>query len=674
MKGVFGKVGWLLILILWFNGAVSAQNEEADPLVTQVRIIPEFGIPIGDSSELFRSPVGGDLFVQHRLSELTFLTVGANAGYMHMPLIDLSDNVSLYSLGAQGGMDFEVMNRVVLEAFIWGGLYYGQLVTDGTAQIGPFLHEGVAINYDISPSVRLGLGGAYRNFFDLSSDFGIFLNFVYRFDYQLNDPLEVKDENFEPLYRELVPRYNQGRSMGTVVLGNTADIEITALTAQMSGPALDLQPELSLIPEGIDPSGEVTLHFTGLIDEDRLRTEELTVKVDISYRYKGWPLVRNLEVPLSVREVDFSENPLSYSLFVARQDRTIQSLAGFTDNTTRYKVIDNIDRGLQLALANYLFLQNLGLNIESEQEFLAGSELPRFPVETLESRDLTVTEAVLFYNSLLEAQGVETAFFRTDNRLCSAVKLDVELHRLDQTYSKKEQLYIQDDQVWLLIDLSDPQTSFVEALNTAAVYQEDDSGELFPLLFGRVEYGETGYSNPEVPLDKGEEETFSGQFMDEMHSVVDWIVRELEQHFLAQLASNPRNVTLLNNLGVLLASNGRLEDAEEYFNKALLSADDKALYVNLGNIAYLNRQLESAAVFFEKATRIDPFNPVVLLGQARVNYELENYGVTVDSFNKLELIDEELAADFSYLLDKEPDRALLEEIEVLRRKVFWLEK
>jgi hypothetical protein len=69
---------------------------------------------------------------------------------------------------------------------------------------------------------------------------------------------------------------------------------------------------------------------------------------------------------------------------------------------------------------------------------------------------------------------------------------------------------------------------------------------------------------------------------------------------------------------------------------------------------------------------VDPFNPYVLLGLARVNFELQNYGDTQDAFSRLETIDSRLAEEFSILRER-GDEALEEALNSdLRRKVFWM--
>ena len=71
--------------------------------------------------------------------------------------------------------------------------------------------------------------------------------------------------------------------------------------------------------------------------------------------------------------------------------------------------------------------------------------------------------------------------------------------------------------------------------------------------------------------------------------------------------------------------------------------------MNLGNIYYLNDEMEKALELYERATRIQPKNPKVLLHVARANHELENYGSVKKSYNKLKKVDPDLAMEYAYL-------------------------
>ena len=69
----------------------------------------------------------------------------------------------------------------------------------------------------------------------------------------------------------------------------------------------------------------------------------------------------------------------------------------------------------------------------------------------------------------------------------------------------------------------------------------------------------------------------------------------------------------------------------------------------MGNLKYLQKNINDALAYYERAENIEPENPTVLLAIARSNHELENYGTVKESYALLKEIDPELADNFAYL-------------------------
>jgi len=71
--------------------------------------------------------------------------------------------------------------------------------------------------------------------------------------------------------------------------------------------------------------------------------------------------------------------------------------------------------------------------------------------------------------------------------------------------------------------------------------------------------------------------------------------------------------------------------------------------LNLGNINFMREDMTKAKVLYDKAAAGDPDNPDALLCVARVNHELENYDIVRTAFQKLKVLEPELAAKYAYL-------------------------
>ncbi len=71
--------------------------------------------------------------------------------------------------------------------------------------------------------------------------------------------------------------------------------------------------------------------------------------------------------------------------------------------------------------------------------------------------------------------------------------------------------------------------------------------------------------------------------------------------------------------------------------------------LNLGMISLEEGDLAAANDYYESARKLEPKNAQVLLGYARVNHELENYGSVRLAYDELKKVSPELATQFAYL-------------------------
>ena len=106
-----------------------------------------------------------------------------------------------------------------------------------------------------------------------------------------------------------------------------------------------------------------------------------------------------------------------------------------------------------------------------------------------------------------------------------------------------------------------------------------------------------------------------------------------------------------NALGVLYARYGLLAEAKAEFQQAFDKGFVSAL-VNMGNVAFLQKDFEAAAAIFEKALSLLPENKAALIGLARARYELDAYAEADELFGRVRTIDPALAERYAYLSSK----------------------
>ena len=83
---------------------------------------------------------------------------------------------------------------------------------------------------------------------------------------------------------------------------------------------------------------------------------------------------------------------------------------------------------------------------------------------------------------------------------------------------------------------------------------------------------------------------------------------------------------------------------------------------------------KKALGYYEKALRKEPEKPAVLLGIARANRELENYGKVREAYEKFKTADAALAARFAYLNLRGSDATKAADFGGVAQLVVWDQK
>ena len=109
----------------------------------------------------------------------------------------------------------------------------------------------------------------------------------------------------------------------------------------------------------------------------------------------------------------------------------------------------------------------------------------------------------------------------------------------------------------------------------------------------------------------------------------------------------------------------------EQFGKALARGDYPYALINLGNIQYLDGKYQDALSFYQRAQKITPNMPTLLLAMARANHELENYGVAKVAYDQLKTADPKLAARYAYLDLKGSEGTRAADIAGVQDQVEW---
>jgi len=87
----------------------------------------------------------------------------------------------------------------------------------------------------------------------------------------------------------------------------------------------------------------------------------------------------------------------------------------------------------------------------------------------------------------------------------------------------------------------------------------------------------------------------------------------------------------------------------------------------------MESSFEQALDYYERAGSAAPDNAAALLGVARANHELENYGTVSRAYGRLKTLDAALADRFAYLDFRGEDAARAAEMTRVTDIVIWEE-
>ena len=125
-------------------------------------------------------------------------------------------------------------------------------------------------------------------------------------------------------------------------------------------------------------------------------------------------------------------------------------------------------------------------------------------------------------------------------------------------------------------------------------------------------------------------------YMSELRRFVDREIYPMTAEIEAKISQKGEDPKLINKLGLLYARYGLPEKARLEFERVLsLNPDYLPTLANMGNLKYMAGELKEALAYYARASALGPDNPTVLLGIARVNHDLENYGTARAAYNNV---------------------------------------
>ena len=656
-------------------------EEEKPPFISSIEIVSGVTLPSGEYTDQYRLGSGTDLLAYHTLRSMPIFQLHALLGYNYIPL-KVATSMSVLNAGGGVGVYYEVIPRLGLEAHVEGGYYFGLLNNNPASYGGSFfLNERAGVSFKIIPSLRIGAEFAFRNHFGLNSDFRFSLVVGYLPKQKKVDTLQIKDVEIEPVYPQLYTHYN-ANPIGRLTYNNSGGSPLRKVKTNFLLQGSVEKETVTELEKEISAETEIDTELICRFPEESVTEKQKcpdTARIGVNHVYEGWKFTKEIDQPITVvrEEIPSFDKPRSIAPFVSSKDPTVLELADFIHSAVYEKGVKTIDRNLLKAAGAVETLAAMGFKTTATNRTAIQPAAVKFPREVIADKGGSTVETAALFCALMEALEVPSAYLPVDGAELTAVRLQVPPENAAEYFSHPETVIVSGGGVWVPLRLEELEKGFFHAWTAgAAAYQgaaAENRYQVFPVRLAWNTYFQTGYSNPKLQFSKPSAEKVAESTLMQLEQFIQWETAPRVKKYQAVLSKNPRDLETMTKLGTVYAKYGRYDEAVKYFQEVLLYQEYPAALVNQGNVLFLQGKLRMALPYFDRAYARDPFNSVVLLGLARVNHALENYGNTEFAYEKLKSVDEELAERFGFLMLRGDEAAEKEEDEGLRRKMIWLE-
>jgi len=704
----FNRFRTALLIVLLTGGTLRAGAQQAPSLIS-FSITPSVTIPIGEDASLFAIGGGVNIDGELRMPFLPALFVACSLGYSFVPLQEVT-SLSLLNGGIAAGIRLDILRSLSIRAFGSGGYSYAFLNDGSRSGWNPSVSGGAGVSWAPFPSFTLGLGACYRNLLGLYNDVSISLQASYNVPPPRARPpapgaeqpplperpkslgteaaelVEVSFANIFPVFH----KYYDDHPLGRVVIRNNGSAPLTDVTVSFQIKQYMDAPKESKPIDRLDAGQSRTVDILALFKDPILEITEATkasAEITVSYVREGQKasLTRIETVRILDRNSMTWEDDRRVAAYVTARDPSVLTFARNVSGIMKDSGNREINQWLSMALATHEALSLYGLSyiVDPRRPYAELSQKKeevdflQFPRQTLEYKGGDCDDISILYCALLEALGAETAFVTIPGHIFMAVSLDMKPDEARQQSLRIDDLILREDRTWLPLEITQRKGGFLQAWQEGAKEWRENlargQASLIPVHEAWAFYEPVGLPGEGKPITLPAADRIVASYTQEIVRFVDREIYARAAKIQADMQQTGETPALLNQLGVLYARYGLLDRAESQFQKAIRREEFLPALLNLGNISYLRNEREKALEFFDRASRKDPTNAKVVLNLARVNHEMENYGLVAKLYARLKSIDPDLALKYSYLDLKGEEASRAAEIGRVKGAVIWEE-
>jgi hypothetical protein len=440
--------------------------------------------------------------------------------------------------------------------------------------------------------------------------------------------------------------------------------------------------------DGIAAGETRTVDLFGLFNTDVLGINaptKVSTNITVTYSVNGESQTREYVETMRIQRANAMtwDDNRKAAAFVTPSDPTVLKLAKNIAAAVKEKSNPQIDPSVQTAIAMHEALRIYGIAYVSDPTSPLQTkdrqtiDSIQFPVQTLDFKSGDCDDLSVLYASMFETVGMETALLTVPGHILMAVAVEMQPDAARATFSRPDELVIIDGKVWLPIETTlrdaDLLTAWAEGAKLWREAVGQGQAELYPVHEAWQKYESVGLSGAALGITPPDMGRVAEVFSAEVEKFVSTEIAAEETALVANVIKTKSSSQAVNTLGVLYARYGLQDKAQKQFAAVAAKEEYVPSLVNLGNLGFLKKDYARALQYYERAFKKAPKNPSVLLGIARVNYEVGSYAASLKAYQDLKTIKPDLAERFSYLELRGEEATRADDVSQEKGVVVWEE-
>lgn len=484
--------------------------------------------------------------------------------------------------------------------------------------------------------------------------------------YAANQPaVQVLNLEVKPLFPSLYKNYASNQSVGHAIIENNTQSAVHSARIEVSLNQYSSQTmiiELPMLPARSTSNVPLYLQLESGVLEN---TEDIRAElaVELQYAISGESFTNSASTSVAVyrRSAISWADKQSLAAFIHPSNDNIRALTSRIATNLQPQIYTELPSHIISAAQIYTTLNNNGFVYQRDPNIpslLADGALDsiQYPLETLISRTGECDDFVVMFSTLLEAQGIRTAYIDVPGHIFMAFDTELKPDQLQYLNLDESLFIVHDNTTWLPVETTIlGRGDFLQAWTNGAErwYDEQEQGNRPQIV--SIDYAHQLYESADLKAEDYDAQieftdTVAEGFSQTLQDITSKYNEGMIQNLTARLSSDRENLYLINRLGVLQARSQKYDEALETLNQGLgIYPESPQINNNIANIYFRNQDYSLAAEHYQKSIRHAPEKAELYVNLARSFLRNEQKEQAEEAFRTAISIDESIRSRYDFI-------------------------